>query len=217
MRKIILVLSGLVFFTLQNNGQIETAAKPLKWDLKFSIGFSVDNPTEQDFTGYGLPSSAITSFQNHMPWNLEFKRSLGKNVISGISINKRGFEGTFFTQKQIFNSTGFSPILLYNLKDIFLIGGGPSVYLVRHKDFNPNSKLVYKMPKIGFELTSSIRFPKKSRFYSQIDASYNYMGRVQKFEFCDVTAEPDNDVLFYYARNINMNYFYFGIGIGIRF
>jgi hypothetical protein len=217
MRKKLIVLSGLALFTLQNYAQIQTAAKPLKWDLKFSIGFSVDNPTEKDFTTFGLPSTAITSFHNHMPWSLEAKRSLAKNVTSGISITKRGFEGTFFTQKQKFNSTGISPIVLYNLKDIFLIGGGPSVYFVRHKDFNPNSKLVYKMSKIGFELKSSFRFPQKSRFYSQIDASYNYMGKIKKFEFTDVTAEPSDNILLYYARNINMSYFYFGIGIGIRF
>ena len=218
MRKKLIMLFGFALCTLQNNAQIQSATVPLKWDLKLSIGFGVNNPTVKDFTNDGLwPTSAISSFYNHIPWNLEVKRSLAKNVLSGISITERGFEGTFFTQKQKFNSTGISPIILYNLKDFFLIGGGPSVYLVRHKDFNTNSKLVYNMPKIGFELTSSFRFPQKSRFYSQIDAGYNYMKRIKKFEFTNVTAEPDDDILLYYARNINMSYLYFGIGIGIRF
>jgi hypothetical protein len=43
------------------------------------------------------------------------------------------------------------------------------------------------------------------------------MGKIKKFEFTDVTAEPSDNILLYYARNINMSYFYFGIGIGIRF
>jgi len=216
-RKKLLILLGLALWTLQNNAQIQTAVKPLKWDLELSIGFSVDNPTEKDFTNYGsLPSSAITSFHNNLPWNLEFKRSLVKNITSGIFIKKRGFEGTFFTQKQKFSSTGFSPILLYNLKDLFLFGGGPSVYFVRHKDYNPNSKLVYKMSKIGFEITSSLRFPQKSSLYAQLDASYCFVGKIKQFEFTDVTAGPNNDVLFYYARNISMSYLYFGIGIGFR-
>jgi hypothetical protein len=217
MRKKLLVLLGFALCTLQNNAQIQTATKPKKWDLKFSIGFPVDNPTEKDFTSNGgWPPSAITSFHNHIPWNLEVKRSLVKNITSGISVNKRGFEGTFFTQKQRFNSTGFSPVILYNLKDLFLIGGGPTVYFVRHKDYNPNTKLVYKMSKIGFELTSSFRFPQKSRFYTQIDANYFYAGKIKQFEFCDVTAGQNDDVLFYYARNISMSYLYFGIGIGFR-
>jgi hypothetical protein len=217
MKKTLLVLLLLILCTLQNIAQIQTATKTLKWDVKFSAGFSLDNPTEKDFTrdGWGTPS-AITSIHNHIPWNLEVKRSLVKNVTYGISINKRGFEGTFFTQKQKFSSTGFSPIILYNLKDLFLIGGGPSVYFVRHKDYNPDSKLVYKMSKIGFELTSSFRFPQKSRFYSQIDASYCYVGKIKQFEFCDVTAGPKDDVLFFYASKISMSYIYFGIGIGFR-
>lgn len=209
--KKLLVLSGLVWCTLQNNVQAQTAAGSLKWDAKFSAGFSAGNPTEKDFL-----SNGITAFHNHIPWNLEVKRSLVKSITSGISINKRGFEGTFFTQKQKFSSTGFSPVLLYNLKDLLIIGGGPSVYFIRHKDYNVNSKLVDKMSKIGFELKSSFRFPQKSRFYSHIDASYSYVGRVKQFEFCDVTAKPDNDVLFYYARNINMSYMLFGLGIGYR-
>jgi hypothetical protein len=212
-----LLLLGLILCTLQNIAQIQTATKPLKWDLKFSTGFSLDNPTEKDFTSYGWwPPSAITSIHNHIPWNLEVKRSLVKNVTYGISITKRGFEGTFFTQKQKFNSTGFSPIILYNLKDIILIGGGPSVYVVKHKDYNPNSISVYKMSKIGFELVSSFRFPQKSRFYTQIDASYCYVGKVKQFEFCDVTAGPNDDVLFFYAENMSMSYIYIGIGIGFR-
>jgi urocanate hydratase len=217
MKKKLFVLIGLILYTLQNIAQIQTANKPLKWDLKFSTGFSLDNPTEKDFTSNEWwPPSAITSIHNHIPWNLEVKRSLVKNVTYGISINKRGFEGTFFTQKQKFSSTGFSPVIIYNLKDLFLIGGGPSVYFVRHKDFNPDSKLVYKMSKIGFELKSSFRFPQKSRFYAQIDASYCFVGKIKQFEFIDVTAGPNDDVLFYYARNISMSYIYFGIGIGFR-
>lgn len=217
MKTKLLVLTGLLLCTLQNNAQVHTVTKQFKWDLKFSTGFSLDNPTEKDFTNSGgWPSSAITSIHNHIPWNLEVKRSLVKNVTCGISINKRGIEGTFFTQKQKFNSTGLSPVIIYNLKDLFLIGGGPSVYFIRHKDYNPDSKLVYKMSKIGFELTSSFRFPQKSRLYTQIDASYCYVGKVKQFEFCDVTAGPKDDVLFYYARNISMSYLYFGIGIGFR-
>jgi hypothetical protein len=217
MRKKLVALLILILCTLQNFAQIHTSAKPLKLDLKFSIGFPIDNPTEKDFTNAGwLPSSAITSFHNHIPWNLEVKRSLVKNVSYGISVNKRGFEGTFFTQKQKFSSTGLSPIIIYNLKNLFLIGGGPAVYFVRHKDYNPNSTLVYKMSKIGFELTSSFRFPQKSRFYTQIDARYCYAGKIKQFEFCNVTAGPNDDVLFYYARNISMSYLYTGIGIGLR-
>lgn len=218
MRKKLLILLGLALGTLQNNAQIQTASIPLKWDLKISIGFSVDNPTEKDFINNGSwPTSTITSFHNHLPWNLEIKRSLVKNVTSGISINKRGFEGTFFTQKQKFNSTGFSSILLYNLKDLFLIGGGPSVYFVRHKDCNPNSKLVYKMSKIGFELISSFRFPQKSRFYTQLDIRYSHTGKIKQYEFTNVQARPDEEPLIYYSRDIDMNYIYFGLGIGIRF
>jgi len=217
MEKKLLMLLVLILCTLQNFAQIPTATKPVKWDLKFSAGFSLDNPTEKDFTSNNWwPPSAISSFHNHIPWNLEVKRSLVKNVTYGISINKRGFEGTFFTQKQKFSSTGFSPIIIYNLKDLFLIGGGPSVYFVRHKDYNPYSKLVYKMSKIGFELTSSFRFWQKSRFYTQIDARYCYVGKIKQFEFCNVTAGPNDDVLFYYARNISMSYIYIGIGIGFR-
>jgi hypothetical protein len=217
MRKILLILLVLALWTSQNNAQIQTTSKPLKWDLKVSIGFSVDNPTEKDFTNYGSwPPSAITSFHYNLPWNLEVKRSLAKNITSGISIKKRGFEGTFFTQKQKFSSTGLSPLLLYNLKDLFLIGGGPSVYIVRHKDYNPNSILVYKMSKIGFELTSSLRFPQKSRLYAELDASYCFVGKIKQFEFTDVTAGSNDDVLFFYARNISMSYIYFGIGIGLR-
>jgi hypothetical protein len=217
MERKLLVLLVFILCPLQNFAQIQTATKPLKWEFKFSTGFSLGNPTEKDFTiNNWWPPSAISSIHNHIPWNLEVKRSLVKNVTYGISINKRGFAGTFFTQNQKFSSTGFSPIIIYNLKGLFLVGGGPSVHFVRHKDYNPYSKLVYKTSKIGFELSSSFRLPQKSRFYTQIDARYCYVGKIKQFEFCNVTAGPDDDVLFYYSRNISMSYVYIGIGIGFR-
>ena len=217
MRIKLLVISGLLLCALQNSAQIQNAAKPLKWDLKFSGGFSVDSPTRKDFFNVGLPYWSVSDFHNHLPWNFEFKRSLHNNLSAGININRRGFEGTFFTVAHKFNSTGISPVLLYNLKDMFFIGGGPSVYAVRQKSFyNQSSKLVYKMLKVGFESELSFKFPLNSKFYTQIDASYCYAGKNKVFEFMDVQSGLNVEPLFYYARNISLSYIYFGIGMGYR-
>jgi len=217
MGKWIIIFQALILCTFQINAQEKITGKPRKWDVKISMGFPFDNPTKEDFTAAGqLPSSAVKSFHDNTPWNLEVNRKLPKNFTAGISVNRRGFEGTFFTQRQKFSSTGISPVFHYNLKDIFLIGAGPSVYLVIHKDYNPNSALAYRMATVGFELTSSLRFPRKSRFYVQAEATYCKAGKIEKFEFCDVTAGSGDDILFYYARNISMSYMYIGIGIGLR-
>jgi hypothetical protein len=217
MKKVLLVIALLLLFPFHSNAQVQNPAKPKKWNLQFSAGASAIYPSEKDFFKAGLPYWSISDFHNHLLWNYELSRTLGNKFSAGINSVRREFDGRVFTVLHKFITTGVSPILIYNIKDILYIGGGPSVYFVRQKSsYNHDNDLVYKMLKFGFESELSFRFPKKSRFYTHIDASYQYAGKNKVFEFMDVQSGRNVEPLFYYVRDLRLSYLYLGLGIGIR-
>lgn len=217
MRIRFIIISLLISYTFLSNAQVQKRANPAKWDLKFSVGLSMGNPTRKDFFNEGLPDWSITDYNNHLPMSFEVTRSLKNKLSTGINISRRGFEGTFFTVSHKFISTAVAPVLQYNIKDLLFIGGGPAIYFVRQRSsYNPEDDLLYKMLKFGFESELSLRIPGKSRLYFQINASYFYAGRNKVFEFMDVQSGINAEPLFYYARNMSLSYSYFGAGIGLR-
>jgi len=224
---ILLTLNGGLIFS-----QEKSIKKIFKWNLSFTAGKYLGGPAHSleramIISGFNAPSTSMFTHKviNYPwtestlfpgSWSFEVTRSINKNLVGGICLNRTepaeifGHAGSGSAQYLdiTIKVKSISPVIMYNLNNCLFIGGGPSLnYIYSRTDiyYGFHSKST-----IGLMLKSSINIPAKGRIFVKAEMQGRLAGK-QKIGPFDV-----NGAVFPESK-INLNYLYFGIGAGIRF
>jgi len=189
MKKLCTIPAFLVLCTVIILGQKEPDDKRFNWDFNFSVG--------ESFVRFStLTSPELTGF-------FEFNRVIKNHLKIGFcSSTARFHSNTFYSLPYEYkvNIGEISPVIIYDINRFITIGGGPAYYFLGFSStFN----------KMGFIIKSTLKYPKTSRLFAQIDMQYRYAGKIDKIY--DLYYHNS-----YSSYNINTNHFYLGIGIGLR-
>jgi hypothetical protein len=207
------LLCCLILVSLQNVAQTKTTDEFSRWTLNFSVGKSLFSPSKEDFLN-GLPNQAISTYNTHIPWYIELSRSLDESLALSISIDKIGYRGIFFDIPHDFKTIGLTPAVNYNFKNIFDVGLGPSIYVIKQKPHYTTHSTKNQTSKFGFEIKAALTLIDVQEIIWQLNAKYCFIDKENNFEMADQDA-PQYKQFIYYPK-VNMSYAYIGVNLGFR-
>jgi hypothetical protein len=208
MKKVNLIFILLVFCALRIMSQDNSTEKQFKWDINSSVGFVASGPVKDILSNMQGLYQPVPDIKNNVAYMFELDRKISNNRTFEICVDKMSIGLKFPDDKNSFNMLGISPVIMYNVKDQFFIGGGPTYYQLR---LNHNGEVESPDNKFGILLKTSFKYPESTRIFARLDVQYNYMANLKT-----ITLAYDN-LAVYNGWDINMSYLYLGIGIGFRF
>jgi hypothetical protein len=208
MKKVNLIFILLVFYTLRIMSQDNSTEKQFKWDINSSVGFVASGPVKDILSNMQGLYQPVPDIKNNVAYMFELDRTISNNRTLEICVDKMSIGLKFPDDKNSFSMLGISPVIMYNFKDQFFIGGGPTYYQLR---LNHNGEVESPDNKFGILLKTSFKYPESTRIFARLDIQYNYMSNLKTI------ALAYDKLAVYNVWDLNMSYLYLGIGIGFRF
>ena len=212
MKKVILSVVLLLVSSSALFSQKKSNEKAFNWNFDFDFGRVIGGPNH-DFRIALLNSGYWdnVSTRNQNAWLLDVSRKINNHLNVGLCLSKSKFNGNYSLYD--FEITTLSSLIQYEIKDIFIIGGGPAFYPISYNWDNT----MYgdsKYQKFGLLLKSSLKLPRKSRLYFSTDIQYRYVGKLKEVQFSWLGQHDVRIVKI--VNHLNLSNMFFGFGVGLR-